>query len=123
MITPVKLGMGGRYGTGKQWVSWISLHDAVGILRAALQSPTWTGPINLSTPNPVRNQEFVKILASVLNRPAVFPAPAIALRIILGEMADALLLSSQRAKPEFLLNANYSFTYEYLEQALHDLLA
>lgn len=123
MITPVKLGMGGRYGTGKQWVSWISLHDAVGILRAALQSPTWTGPINLSTPNPVRNQEFVKILASVLNRPAVFPAPAIALRVILGEMADALLLSSQRAKPEFLLNANYSFTYEYLEQALHDLLA
>ncbi len=123
MVTPVNLGVGGRYGNGRQWVSWIALQDVVRILRSALESPTWSGPINFSTPNPVRNQEFVKVLASVLHRPAILPAPALALRIILGEMADALLLSSQRAKPEFLLTSNYSFEYEYLEQALHHILA
>jgi uncharacterized protein (TIGR01777 family) len=123
MVTPVKLFVGGRYGSGKQWISWITLEDVVGILRAALESPGWSGPVNISTPNPVRNEEFVKVLASVLHRLAILPAPAFALRIILGEMADALLLSSQRAKPQALLSANYSFKYEYLEQALHDILS
>jgi uncharacterized protein len=122
MVTPVKLGVGGRYGNGRQWVSWIVLGDVVRILRTAIETPSWRGPVNVSAPNPVRNEEFVRVLASVLHRPAFIPAPAIALRILLGEMADALLLSSQRAKPEFLLNAKYAFRYENLEPALHDLL-
>jgi uncharacterized protein len=123
MITPVKLGVGGRYGNGRQWISWVALEDVVRILRAAIETPSWRGPVNVASPNPVRNEEFVRVLASVLHRPAFVPAPAFALRIILGEMADALLLSSQRAKPEFLLNANFAFRYENLEQALHDILA
>jgi uncharacterized protein len=123
MVTPVKLGVGGKYGNGKQWVPWIALDDAVRVLHTAIDTPSWRGPVNVSAPNPVRNEDFVKVLASVLHRPAFFPAPAFALRIILGEMANALLLSSQRAKPEFLLNANFAFKYENLEQALHDILA
>lgn len=123
MITPVKLGVGGRYGSGQQWISWVALEDVVHVIRCAIEDPTWNGPINVSAPEPLRNEEFVRILASVLHRPAFFPAPAFVLRIVLGEMADALLLSSQRAQPEFLLNADFRFRYENLERALHDILA
>jgi uncharacterized protein len=123
MITPVKLGVGGNYGNGKQWISWIALEDAVRIIRRGIENTSWRGPVNVSTPNPVRNKEFVRVLASVLHRPALVPAPALALRVILGEMADALLLSSQRAVPEFLQRANYRFKYENLEQAVHEILS
>ncbi len=123
MITPIKLGLGGRYGSGKQWISWIALDDAVMVIRRAMEDATWHGPVNVSTPQPVRNEEFVRTLAGVLDRPAIFPAPAFVLRIVLGEMADALLLASQRAQPEFLLNAGFQFRYESLEPALRAILA
>lgn len=123
MVIPVKLGLGGRYGNGRQWISWISLDDVVRILRRAIDDANWKGPINVSAPSPVQNKDFVRTLATVLHRPAFVPAPAFALRIILGEMADALLLSSQRAKPEFLLNAGYAFRHENLEDALRQILA
>jgi uncharacterized protein len=123
MMRPVKLGVGGRMGSGKQWISWVALDDVVRILHRAIDDVSWRGPVNIASPNPERNSDFVKILASVLHRPAVVPAPAFALRIILGEMADALLLSSQRARPEFLQKAGFTFRHENLEDALHDLLA
>jgi uncharacterized protein len=123
MLTPFKLGVGGRLGSGKQWMSWVALDDVVGILRAALSNEQVSGPVNVVAPNPVRNSEFTRVLASVLHRPAIFPAPAFALRVALGEMADALLLSSERVQAERPPAAGYAFRYENLEPALHAILA
>jgi len=122
MLTPFKFGAGGRLGSGKQWMSWIALEDVVRVLRTAIDDARWNGPVNLVSPEPVRNSEFTRVLASVLHRPAIFPAPAFALRLALGEMADALLLSSQRALPECLQQYGYAFRYENLEPALHAIL-
>jgi uncharacterized protein (TIGR01777 family) len=123
MLTPFKLGLGGRLGSGKQWMSWVALDDVVGALRAAITIEQLSGPVNLVAPNPVRNSEFTQVLASVLHRPAIFPAPAFALRLALGEMADGLLLSSQRVQPERLSVNRYAFRFENLEPALHAILA
>jgi uncharacterized protein len=123
MLTPFKLGAGGRLGSGKQWMSWIALEDVVRVLRAAIDDARWNGAVNLVSPEPVRNSEFTRVLASVLHRPAIFPAPALALRLALGEMADALLLSSQRVQPECLQQYGFAFRYENLEAALHAALA
>jgi len=123
MLTPFRFGAGGRLGSGKQWMSWIALEDAVRVLRAAMGDASWNGPVNVVAPEPVRNAEFTRVLASVLHRPAIFPAPALALRLALGEMADALLLSSQRVQPECLARCGYAFRYENLEAALHAIVA
>jgi uncharacterized protein (TIGR01777 family) len=123
MLTPFKLGIGGRLGSGRQWMSWVALDDVVGILRAALSNEQVSGPVNVVAPNPVQNSEFTRVLASVLHRPAIFPAPAFALRVALGEMADALLLSSQRVQAERPPAVGYAFRYENLEPALHSILA
>ena len=123
MLTPFRFGAGGRLGSGKQWMSWIALEDVVRVLRAAIEDASWNGPVNLVAPEPVRNSDFTRVLASVLHRPAIFPAPALALRLALGEMADALLLSSQRVQPECLKQYGYAFRYENLEAALHAVVA
>jgi uncharacterized protein (TIGR01777 family) len=123
MLTPFKFGAGGRLGSGKQWMSWIVLEDAVRVLRAAIDDTRWNGAVNVVSPEPVRNSDFTRVLASVLHRLAIFPAPALALRLALGEMADALLLASQRVQPDRLLQYGYAFRYEHLEQALHAVLA
>jgi len=123
MLTAFKFGAGGRLGSGKQWMSWIALEDAVRVLRAAIDDARWKGPVNIVSPEPVRNSEFTRVLASVLHRPAIFPAPALALRLALGEMADALLLASQRVQPECLQQHGFAFRHENLEQALHAALA
>jgi uncharacterized protein (TIGR01777 family) len=123
MLTPFKLGLGGRLGTGKQWMSWIALDDVVGVLRGALSNEQVSGPVNVVAPNPVQNSEFTRVLASVLHRPAIFPAPAFALRLALGEMADALLLSSQRVHSERPPTSTYAFRYENLKPALYAILA
>lgn len=122
MVTPMKMGVGGKIGSGKQWMSWVALDDAVGAIRQAIATPATRGPVNVVAPNPVRNEDFTRALASVLHRPALFPAPAFALRLMLGEMADALLLSSQRVLPKRLLDANYSFRYAELDAALRHVL-
>ena len=122
MLTPFRLGAGGRLGSGRQWMSWIALEDAVKVLRAAIDDARWNGALNLVSPEPVRNSDFTRVLASVLHRPAICPAPAFALRLALGEMADALLLSSQRVLPECLRQYGYAFRYENLEAALHAVL-
>ncbi len=123
MLMPFKFGMGGRLGSGKQWMSWIALEDAVGIVCSAIANENLAGPLNVVAPNPLTNAEFTRIAAAVLHRPAIFAAPAFALRIALGEMADALLLASQRVMPERLLAAGYAFRFLEFESALRSALA
>jgi len=122
MARPFRFGAGGRIGSGKQWMSWITLEDTVAILRFALENGVVRGPINVVSPKAVRNAEFTAALAAVLHRPALFPAPAVALRLMLGEIADALLLSSQRVVPAQLEKLGYSFLNPDLAAALTHLL-
>jgi uncharacterized protein len=122
MLPPFKLGVGGKLGSGKQWMSWILLDDVIGVIRAAIQSVGWRGPINVVSPNPVTNEEFTRTLARILHRPAIFPVPKTMLRFVFGEMADALLLGSQRVIPEKLVAAGYPFSHANLETALRSIL-
>jgi uncharacterized protein (TIGR01777 family) len=122
MFLPFKLGAGGRLGSGQQWMSWVTLEDVVASLRFALESASLRGVVNVVAPQPVRNAEFTKFLAKALHRPALFPAPAFALRLVLGEMADALLLSSQRVSPEVLQKSGYSFRHADLPSGLEAVL-
>jgi uncharacterized protein (TIGR01777 family) len=118
MMLPFKLGVGGRIGSGQQWMSWVTLDDVVGILRFALENGGVQGAVNVAAPGAVRNAEFTRELARALHRPALFPAPAFALRLVLGEMADALLLSSQRVAPRKLQQLGYRFLHSDLAAAL-----
>jgi uncharacterized protein len=122
MVTPFKLGVGGRFGSGKQWMPWIALEDATRAIRFVIANADMSGPVNVAAPNPVENAAFTRTLAHVLHRPAIFPAPAFALRLALGEMAD-MLLASQRAHPEKLLAAGYTFRFDTLDTALKAILA
>jgi uncharacterized protein len=122
MLRPFKLGLGGRLGSGRQWMSWVALEDVVCVIRMALTSERLSGPVNVVSPNPVRNAEFARVLARILHRPAIFAAPAFALRLTLGEMADELLLASQRVLPQKLLAAGCAFRFADLEPALKSIL-
>ena len=122
MLTPFKLGLGGRIGDGRQYMSWVALDDVVGAIVFALANAHLAGPANLVAPQPVTNREFTKTLGRVLGRPTIFPMPAFAARLALGEMADALLLSSTRVAPRALDEAGYQFKYPELEPALRHLL-
>ncbi|HXY26420.1 MAG TPA: TIGR01777 family oxidoreductase [Candidatus Acidoferrum sp.] len=123
MMLPFKFGAGGKLGSGKQWMSWVTIEDVVGILRFALENSAVRGAVNVVAPGAVQNAEFTKVLAKVMRRPAIFPAPAFALRLALGEMADALLLSSQRVIPKKLQQLGYSFLHSELPAALNAVLA
>jgi len=118
MARPFLWGVGGRIGSGEQWLSWITLQDAVGVVRFLLENGAARGALNVVSPQPIRNAEFTKLLAKTLHRPALFPAPAFALRLLLGEMAAELLLSSQRALPAQLKKLGYCFLYPDLAAAL-----
>ena len=122
MMRPFQFGAGGKIASGRQWMSWITLADAVAIVLFALENGHISGPLNVVSPQPVTNADFTKALAATMHRPALFPAPAFALRLILGEMADALLLSSQRAIPAQLQKLNYQFLYSDLHTALTAIL-
>jgi uncharacterized protein len=122
-MTPLfRLGLGGRLGSGCQWMSWISLTDLVNAVSHILQTPQLAGPINMVAPTPVSNAEFTRTLARTLHRPAVFPAPAFALRAALGEMADEGLLASARVIPEQLTRGRFQFQHGELSDALGALL-
>ncbi len=123
MLTPFRLGLGGPVGSGRQVLSWIALDDVVGAIEHALAKESLRGPVNTVAPNPVTNLEFTRILARVLGRPAVFPFPAFAARLVFGEMADALLLASARVKPEALQRSGFTFRFGELEPALRRILA
>ncbi|MBL36784.1 MAG: TIGR01777 family protein [Xanthomonadales bacterium] len=121
-LTPFKMGVGGRLGDGKQYMPWIHREDMVRILVFLLERDDLSGPFNASAPNPVTNAEFTQALANQLNRPAVLPAPAIALKIAFGEMSR-LLLTGAKMLPERLEDAGFEFRYCRLEDALSEILA
>ena len=118
MLTPFRMGVGGRVGSGKQWMSWIALDDVVGAIKFVMEDNSVSGPVNFVAPNPVTNAEFTSTLGRVLSKPTIFPVPAFAARIAFGEMADALLLSSQRVDPRVLQDKGYLFNWPTLEPAL-----
>jgi len=122
MLPTFKLGLGGRLGSGKQWWSWIHLDDIVGAIHHVMQADSLSGPVNLVASNPVRNADFTKTLASVLGRPAFFSVPAFAARSGLGEMAQELMLASQRVEPAKLKASGYRFRFEDLRTALENLV-
>lgn len=121
MLTPFKLGAGGRLGSGRQYMSWIHIDDLVGTMLYARENTGVQGAVNAVAPNPLTNSEFTRTLANALHRPAILPAPGFALKIILGEFAN-VLLGSQRVVPEALQNAGYDFLFPGLDEALQDLL-
>lgn len=122
MLPLFRLGLGGRLGSGRQWMSWISLPDLADAVLHILRKPELSGPVNIAAPIPVTNAEFTRALAQALHRPAIFPAPAFALRLALGEMADEALLSSIRMIPARLAESGFRFRHSRLAQALQSLL-
>lgn len=115
---PFRLGIGGRLGSGKQWMSWIALDDIVRAIHFAAVQSTFAGPVNLVAPQAATNAEFTKVLARVLHRPAVLPVPRIALEMLFGTMADNTILASQRVLPKRLAGGGFEFRHPRLEEAL-----
>lgn len=122
MLPPFRMGVGGNVGNGRQWMSWVDLQDVVGAVLHALRTDLLLGPVNVTSPNPVTNAQFTKVLASVLSRPAIFPMPAFAARLVFGQMADELLLASQRVEPAKLLGSGYVFQRPDLRGSLEAIL-
>jgi hypothetical protein len=122
MLPAFKMGVGGRIGSGRQYLSWIAIDDLVQIILFAITTETLRGPVNAVAPNPVTNLEFTKTLGRVLGRPTIFPMPAFAVRLAFGEMGKELLLDSARLEPARLLSAGYQFRFPQLEGALRHLL-
>jgi hypothetical protein len=123
MLPIFRLGLGGPLGSGQQWMSWISLEDAVSAILFLLDTPSVAGPVNLTTPNPVTNAQFTRALAQAIHRPAIFRAPTFALRLALGEMADEALLASARVYPSKLTSARFRFAHPTIAPAIHAALA
>jgi hypothetical protein len=123
MLPLFRLGLGGPLGTGRQWMSWISLRDALAAILFALEAPALAGPVNLTAPNPLTNAQFTRALSRQLRRPALLRAPAFALRLALGEMANEVLLASARVFSSKLTNAGFRFKDEFVDTALAEALA
>jgi uncharacterized protein len=122
MLTPFKLGLGGKVGSGKQFISWVAIDDVVAAMKLALKDESIRGPLNVVSPNPVTNEEFTKTLGDVLSRPTLMTMPAFAARLAFGEMADEMLLVSQRVAPKKLTEAGYQFQDPKLESVLRHYL-
>lgn len=122
MLAPLRWGVGGRFGTGRQWMSWVTLEDAVEVAQRAIMDGKYGGPVNVVAPDSVRNADFTRIAAAELHRPAIFPAPAFALRLMLGEMAQPLLLASQRVKPQRLIEFGYEFRNDKIKPTLRKMI-
>lgn len=122
MLPVFKLGLGGRLGNGRMWMSWIHVADAANAFQFVLENNALSGAFNLCAPSPVRNAEFTRCLASELRRPAFLPAPAPAIKLLLGEMGDTLLLGSTRVQPQALTEAGFDFAYPRLSGALAEIL-
>ena len=122
MLTPFKMGAGGKVGSGKQWMSWIDVEDMVGAIHHILKSDLLRGPVNMVAPKPVTNEEFTKTLAGVLRRPAILPMPAFAVKLLFGEMGETVLLGSQRVEPSQLISSGYPFRFRTLRTSLENIL-
>ncbi|MGB8645042.1 MAG: TIGR01777 family oxidoreductase [Anaerolineae bacterium] len=118
---PFQLYAGGPLGNGRQWWSWLHMADEIGAIRFLLETEAARGPYNLAAPNPVTNREFGRVLARVLGRPSYFPTPALALKLVLGEVADELIFASQRAASNRLQACGYRFQFTDLELALRNI--
>ena len=122
MLAPFKLGLGGAFGGGGQYMSWISLDDAVRAINFVLENHSIVGPVNICSPDSVTNKEFTSTLAKVLNRPAIFNMPADVLKLLLGQFAEEVLLGSQRVVPKKLTDAGFEFNHPELKMALEGIL-
>lgn len=122
LLPAFRLGLGGPLGSGRQWWSWVHLDDLVGAILMAIGNPALEGPVNVVAPGPVTNRDFARALGAALRRPAVLPAPAFALRLLLGAMADEMILASQRVLPVRLQRAGFEFRWPSLRPALADLV-
>jgi len=118
MLTPFRMGVGGRIGSGKQFMSWVALDDLVGIVHHVLTTESLRGPVNAVAPNPVTNAEFTKTLGKVLSRPTIFPLPAFVVKLVFGQMGEEALLGSQRVEPARLQASGYKFRSPDLEGTL-----
>jgi uncharacterized protein (TIGR01777 family) len=121
MLLPFRLGVGGRIGNGTQWMSWIHLDDLVALMSFLLPESTLRGVFNATSPHPVRNTEFTRELAHAVHRPAIFPVPSVALKLLYGEMAG-MILGSQRVEPQAALRAGFEFSFPEIGAALRDVL-
>ncbi|MDE1977663.1 MAG: TIGR01777 family oxidoreductase [Elusimicrobia bacterium] len=121
MLLPFRLGLGGRLGSGRQWFPWIHIDDLAGLVGEAIKNPDLSGPVNAVAPQPATNAEFTRALGRVLGRPTVLPAPAFALKLLLGEMSG-MLLTGQRLVPRAAQKAGYRFLFPKLDAALQDVL-
>jgi uncharacterized protein len=121
MMMPFRFGLGGKLGSGRQWMSWIALEDVVTIIRTALATDSLKGAVNLVSPEPVRNADFTRSLARALHRPAIFTAPAFALRLAMGHMSE-MILAGTRVTPQVLLQHGYQFHHTQLDEALSAIL-
>lgn len=122
MLLPFKLGLGGKIGSGRQWMSWIAIDDVIAGILHGLQNDAVSGPVNFVAPDAVTNAEYTKTLGRVLSRPTLFPMPAFAARLAFGQMGEELLLGSQRVEPKRLVSSGYAFQYPELEAALRHVL-
>jgi len=122
MLLPFKMGLGGRTGDGRQWMSWIDVQDMVGAIHHILKNDLLQGPVNMVAPKPVTNAEFTKTLASVLSRPAIFPVPRFAVKLAFGEMGETVLLGSQRVEPTQLVTSGYPFRFRELRASLENVI-
>ena len=118
MLLPFRLGLGGRVGNGQQYWSWVSLEDVVGTILFALEKDSLRGPVNVVSPEPARNEEFIRALGAALHRPTILPLPAFVVRTLMGEMGDTALLGSTRVEPAKLNAAGYAFRHPHLQHAL-----
>jgi hypothetical protein len=121
MLLPFRLGVGGRVGSGQQWWSWVDLQDVAGGILHGIKS-NLQGPVNFVAPNPTTNLEFTEVLGTALSRPTIFPVPAFAARLVFGQMADGLLLASQRVEPVKLQESGYQFKFVDLKKSLESIL-
>jgi uncharacterized protein len=123
MLPPFRFGLGGPLGDGRQWMSWVHRDDLVRLMQRLVEDETLRGPFNGTAPAPVRNADFARALGTALRRPAVLPMPGFALRLMVGEMADELLLQGQRVLPQRALDAGFAYRYADLNAALSQALA
>lgn len=122
MLTPFKLGLGGRLGSGRQWISWISIADAVAAIQHILADERLRGPVNAVSPQPATNAAFTRALGQALHRPTLFPMPAFAVRLIFGQLGEELLLASQKVEPARLKSAGFTFRHPEIGACLRELL-